>query len=324
MKKKYQYLFRISAFRIIFLLNFCLLTYCSAETKDDSGIAKLRNNIINNILSNRRSSSTGAESDFLSKLNNDGSFSDVNYRDKTNGSWQTQTHLSRLLAMAINYKSPESRYYNNPETKKQVLRVLDYWLKNDFSNPNWWWMEIGIPQSLGQTMILLQDELSPEEMREGLKILDRATIKMTGQNKVWLSGNVVYRSVLTNDSEMIKKAANSIANEIVVTENEGIQPDYSFHQHGHQLQFGNYGLSYAGDMVKWASIFEGTQFAFSPEKMEILRNYLRQGLRWVVWKNRFDLSACGRQLFRNAQVSKARTVEEIFKEAEEADHQLCR
>jgi chondroitin AC lyase len=118
---------------------------------------------------------------------------------------------------------------------------------------------------------------------------------------------------------MIQKAAQSIADEIMISENEGIQPDYSFHQHGHQLQFGNYGLSYGSDMIKWASIFEGTEFAFSPAKIEILRGYLRNGLRWMVWHDRFDISGCGRQLFQNAQIGKARNVAAIFAEAQAAD-----
>ena len=180
-------------------------------------------------------------------------------------------------------------------------------------------LKLAVPKLIGQVMILLQDELSPEEMKAGLKILNRSEIKYTGQNKVWLSGNVVYRSLLTNDSEMIKKAAKSIAEEIVVTEKEGIQPDFSFHQHGHQQQFGNYGLSFARDMVKWTSIFEGTEFAFDSHKIEILRNYLRNGLRWVVWNNRFDISSCARELFPNAQIVKARALSRVFSESQAAD-----
>lgn len=289
----------------------------SAVTKGNADMIRLRKNLIANLLNDKQGSERNDEG--LSKLKDDGSFSDVNYQDKTSGSWQTYKHLGRLLNMAVLYKSPKSSYYNNPELKEQVFKVLDYWLKNDFINPNWWYPEIGVPKLLGQTMILLKDEISAEELQSGLKILNRSEIKYTGQNKVWLSGNVVYRSMLIGDSEMIKKAAKSISEEIAVSENEGIQPDFSFHQHGHQQQFGNYGLSFAGDMVKWASIFEGTQFAFDSDKIGILRNYLRNGLRWVVWNNRFDIGGCGRQLFPNAQIGKARSLAGIFAEAQAAD-----
>jgi chondroitin AC lyase len=302
---------------LLFLVVYLSAYSYAIPAKEDAEISKLKNNLIRNLLQNRRGGDR--DSDGVGQLMEDGSFSDVNYQDKTSGSWKTYSHLGRLLSMAIAYKSPKSPNYNNPEFKQKVFSVLDYWLKNDFSNPNWWYQEIGTPQSLGQAMVLLKEELSAEELESGLKILNRATIKYTGQNKVWLSGNVVYRSILTNDSEMIQKAAQSIADEIMISENEGIQPDYSFHQHGHQLQFGNYGLSYGSDMIKWASIFEGTEFAFSPAKIEILRGYLRNGLRWMVWHDRFDISGCGRQLFQNAQIGKARNVAAIFAEAQAAD-----
>jgi chondroitin AC lyase len=307
----------IRSFVIILICSIGFNTCFSAGKKDDAGITRLHKNLIENLLNDKQSEDKIYES--LSQLKEDGSFSDIDYADKTSGGWLTYKHLGRLLNMAILYKSPKSANYNNPETKKQIFKVLDYWLSNDFINPNWWYPEIGVPKLIGQAMILLQDELSPEELQSGLKILNRSTIKHTGQNKVWLSGNVVYRSLLTRDSEMINKAAKSIAEEIAVTENEGIQPDFSFHQHGHQQQFGNYGLSFAGDMVKWASIFEGTEFAFNENKIKILRNYLRDGLKWIVWNNRFDISGCGRQLFPNAQIGKALTVAGIFSEAQAAD-----
>ena len=304
-------------FALTVVFSLCLFNSFSVPVHEEASISKLKNNLVKNLLENKRTDDRF--SDGLNQLKEDGSFSDVNYQDKTSGNWKAYSHLGHLLGMAIQYKSPQSTYYNNQEFKKKVFKVLDYWLKNDFSNPNWWYQEIGTPQALGQAMVLLKDELSAEELESGLKILNRANIKFTGQNKVWLSGNVVYRSVLTNDNEMIKKAATSISDEIMISENEGIQQDYSFHQHGHQLQFGNYGLSYGSDMVKWASIFEGTEYAFDPAKIEILRGYLRNGLRWMVWNARFDINGCGRQLFQNAQIGKARSVAAIFKEAQAAD-----
>ncbi len=161
-------------------------------------------------------------------------------------------------------------------------------------------------------MLLIEDKLTQAQMQAGIKILNRAKIGMTGQNKVWLSGNVIYRSLLTNDVELVKAAVSSIQKEVIISEGEGIQSDFSFHQHGPQQQFGNYGAAYAADILKWAIIFQNTPFQFEPGKIEILRNYLLQGLGWIVWKNKMDISACGRQLFQDAQTGKANSVERTF------------
>ena len=308
---------KLLAIYILFsLINFGRLG-AAIPLKQESGIEQLRKNITSSIL---KKQPTEAQIDkILSLLKPDGSFSDLDYSDRTRGGWSLNDHLSRLLSMAISWKSPQSSYFQSSKLKIPLFSVLDYWLKNDFINPNWWYPEIGVPRVLGQTLVLLKDDLSQKEMADGLKIMDRAKIGKTGQNKVWLAENVIYRSLLTNDSKQIEKAVQSITEEIVVTTNEGIQPDFSFHQHGPQQQFGNYGLAYAGDMAELAIVFGGTPYAFSPEKLAILRNYLLEGLIWVTYKNRFDISACGRQLFPNAQIGKARSLSNIYQEMPIAD-----
>jgi chondroitin AC lyase len=196
---------------------------------------------------------------------------------------------------------------------------MNYWLENDFQCPNWWYPEIGVPLALAPTLILMEDELSKEQMAKGIKILDRAKIGMTGQNKVWLSGNVLLKALLLRDVDMIRDAAHSIQKELKVSMGEGIQPDGSFHQHGPQIQFGNYGLAYLGDMIKWIRMLRNTPFYFDESKMNILRNYLIDGQQWITWKNQMDISACGRELFVNAQRGIARNLSDDFRQMETLD-----
>lgn len=246
------------------------------------------------------------------KMKSDGSWGDINYHDKTRGGWPVADHLTRLHDMSVMYKRPGSGLTNDPELADKILSGLDFWFKNDFICPNWWYPEIGVPKILGPTMLLMEDKLTPAQMQAGAKILNRARIGMTGQNKVWLSGNVIYRSLLTGNVDSVRAAVASIQEEVIISEGEGIQVDYSFHQHGPQQQFGNYGAAYAADIVKWAILFQNTPFRFTPEKIVILRNYLLDGMRWVVWKNKMDISACGRQLFPNAQTGKALSIGKIY------------
>ena len=301
---------------------FCFTFYSGftasvGTTPIDGKTIQLRKNLIVKFLQNSQSDENIGKILSLSKP--DGSFSDIDYSDKTRGGWPVSSHINRLLTMAATWKSPQSTYFNSPKLKTPLFSALDYWLKNDYICPNWWYPEIGIPRMLGPAMLLLQDDLSEQELSAGLKILGRAKIAMTGQNRVWLAQNVIYRSLLINDTKQIELAVKAITDEIVVTEREGIQPDFSFHQHGPQQQFGNYGLAYAGDMVELALIFNGTPFAFPAEKIGILRSYLLNGLKWVIWNNKFDVSACGRQLFPNAQAGKARSLINIYKEVVKAD-----
>ncbi len=248
----------------------------------------------------------------MAKMGADGAFGDIDYTDKTRGSWPVNEHLVRLNDLAILYTRPGTKYTGDRAVRDKIVLGLNYWFKNDFICPNWWYPEIGVPKVLGPTMLLMEDELTPTQIDAGIRILNRSKIGMTGQNKVWLSGNVVYRSLLTGDTTAIQEAVKAIQEEVVVSEGEGIQQDNSFHQHGPQQQFGNYGAAYAGDILKWAGIFQNTAYQFEPDKVAIMRNYLLDGMRWVIWKNKMDISACGRQLFPNTLISKANNMKSIF------------
>lgn len=253
------------------------------------------------------------------KLSDQGAWPDVDYASKQRGDWHPATHLSRLQSLAKAWQKEGSSYYHDPALLQKIHSALNYWLNNDFQCPNWWYPEIGVPMSLGPTLILMEKELSKEQMALGIKILDRAKIRMTGQNKVWLSGNVLLKSMLLRDTETIRKASASIQEELKVSLEEGIQPDGSFHQHGPQIQFGNYGLAYVGDMIKWIRILRNTPYNFDESKMAILRNYLMDGQQWIVWKNQMDISACGRQLFIDAQMGKAKNLAGFLRQMEALD-----
>ncbi len=282
-------------------------------------LQQLHQNVRENIMANPANVTEVAN--LLSKLTENGSWPDIDYTSKQRGAWEPNSHNSRLLAISKAYQTKGSKFYHKKEVSDKIHLGLNFWLENDFQCPNWWYPEIGVPMVFAPVMILMEDELSPEQMQKGIKILDRSKIGMTGQNKVWQSGNVLLKSLLLKDSETIKKAAESIQEELVVSTGEGVQPDWSYHQHGPQLQFGNYGLSYVGDMIKWISILRQTPFHFDETKVEILRNYLLNGLQWVTWKDQMDISACGRQLFVGSPEQKAGSLAGDFTKMEKLDPQ---
>lgn len=135
--------------------------------------------------------------------------------------------------------------------------------------------------------------------------MENAKFGMTGQNKVWLAGNVMMRALLQNDAGLVKMARDTIVSEIVTGKVEGIKDDWSFHQHGAQQQFGNYGLSFVAGMSFFSGIFSGTSLAFDERQLGIISTLIDQGYRWTVWRGKMDVSSLGRQLFHHAQVHKA-------------------
>lgn len=292
-------------------------TWAQKEVSYPENLRQLHENFVAELLSGK-----GGGEDALSlveKMNDQGGWPGIPYASKQRGSWEPAEHLGNLQRLAKAWLKPGTTNYHHPAILKAFHKGLNYWLENDFQCPNWWYPEIGVPMQLAPSLILMEGELSADQLSKAIKILDRAKIGMTGQNKVWLSGNVLMKSLLLRDSEMIRKASQSIQEEMKVGIGEGIQPDGSFHQHGPQIQFGNYGLAYVGDMIKWIKLLRNTPFAFDETKMGILRNYLLEGQQWISWKNQMDVSACGRQLFMDAQQGKARNLSSDFAQMEKLD-----
>lgn len=243
---------------------------------------------------------------WLKSQRSDGTWKDVDYKSQRRGDWPTRQHLKRVETMAVVYNDSGAKLYHSDALRLAVEKGLGHWLEKDYRNPNWWHGRIGIPRLLCNILMLMGDALPDEYREQARPILNRSKMGMTGQNKVWCAGIAFQKGLLYGDNELMEKGVGAIWSELRVSTDEGIQPDWSFHQHGPQQQFGNYGLSFAADMVKWAAILRGTDYALAGEKLETLRNYLLEGSSWIVWNGRMDLSGCGRQIDQGAQASKGR------------------
>lgn len=258
---------------------------------------------------------------FETSLRTDGSWGDVDYDPAARSAWRPFDHLSRVLALTVYARRASTPADESRRAIEAVHRALGYWIAHDYQCPNWWYNQIGVPKVLGTVGILLGDDLNAEERTYITKVvMPRAKLgAMTGQNRVWLAANNLMCGVIEGDADLVGKAAAIIREEVRVGTEEGVQPDWSFHQHGPQQQFGNYGMAFAVEMTRWAAVLRGTKFAFPDDKLAILRNYLLQGENWVVWRGAMDISACGRQLFPNSQWSKAGVIRGVMKTMEVVD-----
>lgn len=196
----------------------------------------------------------------------DGSWGDINYKDRRRSGWKAKAHADRALALSRYYHDHRGTLSDEDRDalSKAIHAAFRYWFTEKPVCLNWWYNEIGIPRTLGPAFLLMENELSEAEKQAAIEVMQKARIGRTGQNKVWLAGNVLIRGLLQNDAALVKEARDAIAGEIVTGKEEGIKDDWSFHQHGAQQQFGNYGLSFLSNMAFYSAVFSGTPLAFSP------------------------------------------------------------
>ena len=100
---------------------------------------------------------------------------------------------------------------------------------------------------------------------------------------------------------MVATAYRRIADEIRVGLGEGIQPDFSFHQHGPCLYSHGYGAAFIVDGSRIAAQLEGTGLAFPPEKIELLTRLILDGTQWMTRGDATDFGAEGREITRQGQ-----------------------
>lgn len=243
--------------------------------------------------------------ELLASIGIDGSWKDINYADTNRSGWDPKKHSERVLFLTKVYLTPESPLLKSERLSQAIHLALKFWFDSGLVCSNWWYNQIGIPKTFGPVFIMLEKELSEQEREGALKVMNMSQFGMTGQNKVWLAGNVLMRALLTNDAALALQARDQIFSEITMSSGEGIQADFSFHQHGPQQQFANYGLSFVSNTTFWGRLFQGTTAALDASQTKILRDFLLSAYNWMVWKGSFDINGLGRQLFRDAQQTKA-------------------
>ena len=233
----------------------------------------------------------------IASQRDDGSWQDVDYHSQEKSRWDAYRHLENMELIA---RSPR-----NERTIKAFCKAISFWLHGKFRSVNWWWNEIGAPLELGSVALLMDDALSDVERARTVEAMRESKIGMTGQNRVWLAECVMMRALLERNEADLLAARDAILSEIAISSaEEGIQDDWSFHQHGNQAQFGNYGAAYMLAIPRVAAIFAGTGLDFPDEKLSILEKLADRGFRPAVWRGAMDVGSLGRLLTPDAARAK--------------------
>lgn len=224
----------------------------------------------------------------------DGRFKGVDYESKNPSMWKTTEHLDRCRELAIG----QAVFNNQQASLNTCLKGLDWWLATRPKNSNWWQHTVYEAQMLGSIALLLPKEALTPERRAGLEdFLKRPKPGMTGQNRLWLCWNTILAGLFMEDAPRVAEALREMGGVIVVAKpgQEGIQPDWSFHQHGPHFYQGNYGRHFLHSASKYLRLTAGTPFE-NREQAAAFEHMLLDGTRMMCWGGLLDYNAWGRQI----------------------------
>lgn len=256
----------------IIILLFCLQN--SAQAQQDSIINRYREYLF-------RNEQGGRVDQLINSLNEKHQWPDVDYNDTEPAKWKVSNHLSKVRALAMAWANPRSSWFHSETVWKTLSPALDLWLEKRYKSSNWWHNQIGVPQIMRDIIILTRDKMSPDQLKQSLEVLNQHKVAGTGGNLVWSADLGIHYTALTNDTALLRKYSDLLIKEVKVSTDEGIQPDYSFHQHGLRLEIYQYGKAFLTNGVRLAWQLRGTPWAFPEEKTDILADFVIKGWQWM-------------------------------------------
>jgi chondroitin AC lyase len=237
----------------------------------------------------------------LTKLNPDGSFSDLDYTSKTA---DLSIHLTRLKSFGGAYQTVGNAYYRDASIKTKYYTSLQYWITKNHTPSNWWFRHIAYPKAFGSCLFLMNVELQsemPTLFSNAIAYLRWAYLQnnyMEGANGADKIYGVLPASILTkNNTELIEyqtKIKDLIA---VQNKGEGIEVDWMYAQHsgsGRQV-YANYEHEFLNSILSLLDLCKGTIYNVSTTELTILDNHLINGTQWYVYNNHQDPNQTGRK-----------------------------
>jgi chondroitin AC lyase len=282
----------------------------AADQKSEIALSKIHTAISADLLESFKpdvaANSEKVSSWIADNVLNAGAFSDLDYDTQSGVSWGPTLHLGRIRLLSVFYQTPGQPHYRSPEVLETIKRGIYYFIRRDFKNLNWWFNEIGVPLNIGQTLLLMSNELTAENAEWSRYFMTRGITEkgvIDGQNLGWLAQVNLYRGLLTRDETWVNKSVRSI--QILLQyqsgprdEAEGIYPDYTFIQHLSVFYNLGYGLYFSDTVSKFIGYLEGTPYALPEVSIRLFLGFVVNGQLTLIRNGFYDPSAMGRNHVR--------------------------
>lgn len=233
-------------------------------------------------------------------IQNDGAWSDIDYSSKAETSWAPLGHLNRVKQFA--FVLSEANGSLDKKLVTQTIGALRYWLKVQPNSKNWFQNDIASPTAIGEILILLKSSnILPSTLQDSLlnAMKKGDVLRGVGANKVDIAVHMIYRACLSRDKTLMDSAVHQVFLPITLDNKQGLQYDYSYLQHGPQLQIASYGQVFLIGEYKVASWLLGSNYALATEKLKILDRYLINTFLKTIRGRYIDFNTEGRGISRN-------------------------
>ena len=256
--------------------------------------------------------------------NQDRTFLIEGYENMGDGVHVMRTY-ENIKNIAKAYATPNTKYYKNPEIKKELIEYLDWLYENAYheglpENGNWWQWELGIPKHLNDIMVLLYDDVPYEKRMKYLKasqyfqpfaeysgVSPSASYSTSPDKRISTGGNRIdtsiisfLRGVLMEDKVQVIDGAKAVADVgEYVTTRDGFYKDGSFIQHGNVAYNGTYASVLFDGLGSVLWLATGTQFEVKDERIDNVYESILNGYKYLFINGGVNDSVSGRATSRD-------------------------
>ncbi|WP_159620362.1 polysaccharide lyase 8 family protein [Ruania rhizosphaerae] len=167
----------------------------------------------------------------------------------------------RIQSLALAWATPGTSQYEDSDVLDDILEGLRTGFTHGY-NPftpeygNWWTWEIGVPRALGNTLVLVYAELTPQDIADQCAAIDyyvpdpwfvlpagSGRKPSTGANRVDLCSAVIVRALLDAETAKLEHARAGLVDAWqIVASGDGFHADGSYLQHTTVPYTGSYGV----------------------------------------------------------------------------------
>ena len=298
----------------IFILSFLKVNAASSE------LELLRQKVIAELMAPAVDESQVRE--LMASLRPDGTWPGIDYVDVSNTGFQHSEHLGNMVELSRAFKKKGTKLKGDKKLKAVIYSALNYWLANDFICQNWWHNQIGTPTALVSVLLIMDTDLTKDQIEKTLPMVGRAHLTASGArpsgDRIKIAGILAKTLLFKRDEAQFGEVIRVIEGEIKFnTGQRGMQHDFSFHHREDRVNNTlSYGLGYADAFAEWAAFVAGTQYQFSEKPLQQLIDYYLDGIcKQMVYGKYDDPGTKNRDITRSDrhQAMSTRTPERLLK-----------
>lgn len=233
-------------------------------------------------------------------------------------SWAPSSNMDKLRTMAVAYRTEASRFYQSDELRRAIVSGIDFVYMHQYNERtktfgNWWDWEIGSARMLGDLIVLMHDDLTPEQLRQYVAAIDRFVpdpkIRFTvnpdivenGANLLDKAMVVTLRGMADDNSAKLLQARDALDSEYqYAVSGDGVYDDGSIIQHANIAYTGSYGAVLISGMADVFYLFNGSAWPIEHANAGIVYEWVFDSFEPLIYKGAMMDMVRGRAISRAA------------------------